>query len=143
MFMPHGLYPMTARAQGATRVWRIPRQALRTACERHPSLALRLLESLSLRLYHCVNEVDWLTSSNAQQRLAAYLVARCSEGGEPVELPTSQRHLAARLGIRAETLNRLLAQWQAKGWIRGGRRTWRLCDAHQLRQLAAPGTRTF
>ena len=143
MFMPHGLYPMTARAQGATRVWRIPRQALRTACERHPLLALRLLESLSLRLYHCVNEVDWLTSSNAQQRLAAYLVARCSEGGEPVELPTSLRHLAARLGIRAETLNRLLAQWQAKGWIRGGRRTWRLCDAHQLRQLAAPGTRTF
>ena len=38
---------------------------------------------------------------------------------------------------------RLLAQWQAKGWIRGERRTWRLCDAHQLRQLAAPGTRTF
>ena len=143
MFMPHGLYPMTARAQGDTEVWRIPRRAVRGTCERHPALALRLLESLSLRLYQRVNQVDWLTSSNAPQRLAAYLVARCSEGGEPVELPTSQRHLAARLGIRAETLNRLLAQWQAKGWIRGERRTWRLCDAHQLRQLAAPGTRTF
>ena len=26
MFMPHGLYPMTARAQGDTEVWRIPRR---------------------------------------------------------------------------------------------------------------------
>ena len=134
---------MTARAQGATRVWRIPRQALRTACERHPLLALRLLESLSLRLYHCVNEVDWLTSSNAQQRLAAYLVAQAGRQGPQIELPTSQRHLAAHLGIRAETLNRMLAEWQGKGWIRGERRCWQLQDMAPLRTLAAPATRVF
>ena len=143
MFMPHGLYPMTARAQGDTRVWRIPREAMRAACEHHPALALRLLETLSLRLYKRVNEVDLLTSSNAQQRLAAYLVAQWGRQGEHIELPTSQRHLAAHLGIRAETLNRMLAQWQAKGWIDGGRRTWRVCDAGRLQQLAAPGARAF
>lgn len=143
MFMPHGLYPMTARTPEPTRVWRIPRRAVRAACERHPALALRLLEALSLRLYERVNEVDWLTSSNAQQRLAAYLVAQSGRQGERIELPTSQRHLAAHLGIRAETLNRMLAEWQSRGWIEGERRTWRLCDAGRLRQLAAPGARAF
>lgn len=143
MFMPHGLYPMTARAQGDVVVWRLPRQALRGACERHPVLALRLLESLSQRLYKRVNEVDWLTSSNAQQRLAAYLVGQSDQQGEKIELPISQRHLAAQLGVRAETLNRMLSEWQTKGWIRGERRSWRLCDAEQLRQLAAPGARPF
>lgn len=143
MFMPHGLYPMTARAQCDVVVWRLPRQALRGACERHPALALRLLESLSHRLYKRVNEVDWLTSSNAQQRLAAYLVGQSDQQGAQIELPFSQRHLAAQLGVRAETLNRMLSEWQTKGWIRGERRSWRLCDAEQLRQLAAPAARPF
>lgn len=148
MFMPHGLYPMTARAQGDTEVWRFSRRAVHDACERHPALALRLLESLSQRLYQRVNQVDWLTSSSAQQRLAAYLVAladRLDDGGEgqDIELPTSQRHLASHLGIRAETLNRILAEWQAKGWICGGRRLWSLQDAAPLRTLAAPAVRAF
>ncbi|BEP94508.1 Crp/Fnr family transcriptional regulator [Acidovorax sp. A79] len=143
MFMPHGLYPMTARARGGTQVWRISRRALRGACERHPALALRLLESLSLRLYQRVNEVDWLTSSNAPQRLAAYLVSQAERQGLDIQLPTSQRHLAAHLGIRAETLNRILAEWQGKGWIRGGRRLWCLQDVAPLRALAAPAARAF
>lgn len=143
MFMPHGLYPMTARAHGDTEVWRIPRRAVRGTCERHPALALRLLESLSLRLYQRVNQVDWLTSSNAPQRLAAYLVAQAGRQGPQIELPTSQRHLAAHLGIRAETLNRMLAEWQGKGWIRGERRRWQLLDIAPLRALAAPATRAF
>lgn len=145
MFMPHGLYPMTARVQGDTEVWRFSRPAVREACERHPALALRLLESLSLRLYQRVNQVDWLTSSSAQQRVAAYLVTLAERLGEEqdIELPTSQRHLAAHLGIRAETLNRILAEWQAKGWISGGRRLWSLQDITPLRTLAAPAARAF
>ncbi|MBT9514623.1 MAG: Crp/Fnr family transcriptional regulator [Acidovorax sp.] len=144
MFMPHGLYPMTARAPEEAQVWRIPRATLRGACERHPALALRFLEVLSQRLYQRVNEVDWLTSSNAPQRLAAYLVAQAErQGTGAIELPTSQRHLAAHLGIRAETLSRMLSEWQDKGWIRGGRRCWQLQDAAPLRALAAPATRDF
>lgn len=143
MFMPHGLYPMTARAQGATEVWCIARRAVHGTCERHPALALRLLQVLSQRLYQRVNEVDWLTSSSAPQRLAAYLLAQAERQGPSIALPTSQRHLAAHLGIRAETLNRMLAEWQGKGWIRGERRCWQLQDMAPLRTLAAPATRVF
>ncbi len=90
-----------------------------------------------------MNEVDWLTRSNTPQRLATYVLALAGSQGERIELPTSQRQLAARLGVRAETLSRLLAQWQARGWIRGESRSWRLCDSNALRRLVPPGADPF
>lgn len=143
MFMPHGLYPMQARAVGYTVLWRISRSDMRGACERHPKLALQMLQALAALFYQRVNEVDWLTSSNAQQRLASYLVTQSRQQGLDIELPTSQRNLAGQLGIRPETLNRMLAEWQDKGWIVGSRRHWQLCDTASLHKLAAPGERAF
>lgn len=143
MFMAHGRYPMHARAAGSTTVWRLERQALRQACEQHPALALRLLEDFSRRLYHYINEVEWLTVSSAAQRLAAFLLRLSAQQGERLELPSSQRQLAAHLGIRAETLSRLLSEWQARQWLRGERRHWTLVDTAPLQQLAGALARSF
>lgn len=143
MFMAHGRYPMQARAVGTTRAWRMERQALQQACTQHPALALRLLEDFSRRLYHYINEVEWLTVSSAPQRLAAYLLRLAADQGLRVELPGSQRQLAAHLGIRPETLSRLLAQWQTRQWLSGERRHWTLQDTTPLRRLAGALVRTF
>lgn len=143
MFMAHGRYPMQARAAGTTSVWRLERQALRQACEAHPALALRLLEDFSRRLYHYINEVEWLTISSAPQRLAAFLLRLSAQQGDRLELPGSQRQLAGHLGIRAETLSRLLSQWQARQWLRGERRHWTVLDTASLQQLAGALARSF
>jgi CRP-like cAMP-binding protein len=143
MFMAHGRYPMNARAQSSTLVQRLSRTALRSACAQHPPLAMRLLESFSQRLYRHVNEVDWLTTSSAAQRLAAYLLKLQEHQGDAVHLPISQRQLAGHLGIRAESLSRLFSEWQQRGLVRGRQRTWELCDLGYLRQLASAATRTF
>lgn len=143
MFMAHGRYPMQARAVGSTTAWRMERQALQQACSQHPALALRLLEDFSRRLYHYINEVEWLTVSSAPQRLAAYLLRLAEQQGLRLELPGSQRQLAAHLGIRPETLSRLLAQWQAREWLSGERRHWTLLDTTPLRRLAGALVRTF
>ena len=143
MFMAHGRYPMQARTVGSTTVWRLERQALRHACEAHPALALRLLEDFSRRLYHYINEVEWLTVSSAPQRLAAFLLRLSAQQGERLELPSSQRQLAAHLGIRAETLSRLLSEWQARRWLRGERRHWTLLDTAPLQRLAGALARSF
>lgn len=143
MFMAHGRYPMTARCKGTTGVWRLNREAMHHACERHPALAMRLLEDFSKRLYRYVNEVQWLTTSSAPERLAAYLLrlARTPQGA--ITLPLSQRQLAAYLGIRAETLSRLLAEWQSQSWLSGQRRSWTLLNTSPLRDLAFGSTRPF
>ncbi|WP_119965081.1 Crp/Fnr family transcriptional regulator [Simplicispira lacusdiani] len=143
MFMAHGRYPMQARAVGVTTVWRLERQALRQACEHHPALALRLLEDFSRRLYHYINEVEWLTVSSAPQRLAAFLLRLQAQQGPQMELPSSQRQVAAHLGVRAETLSRLLSEWQARQWLRGERRHWTLLDTAPLQQLAGALARSF
>lgn len=143
MFMPHGRYPMTARAVGPTQVWQLMRGQVRAACEQFPSLAMRLLESFSLRLYKRINEVEWLTASSAQQRLAAYLLGLGRQQGADIALPTSQRQLAAHLGVRAETLNRVLADWQGRGWIAGERRRWRIEAPAALHEMAGASVRAF
>lgn len=143
MFMPHGRYPMQARAHVATTAWRLERPALHAACRMYPDLALRLLADFSCRLYRYINEVEWLTTSTAPQRLAACLVQLCADQGACVALPFSQRQMAARLGIRAETLSRLLSDWQSRQWICGQRRSWTLLNKPELEQLARAGLRTF
>ncbi|WP_424798413.1 Crp/Fnr family transcriptional regulator [Pseudomonas aeruginosa] len=91
MFMPHGRYPMNARSQSSGEFYRLGRAALRKACESHPALAMRMLESLSLRLYHQVNEVDWLTASSP----ATWASARSRSAGC---FPTGSRPVASRAG---------------------------------------------
>ena len=51
--------------------------------------------------------------------------------------------MAAQLGIRPETLNRLLADWQSRGWITGSRRKWQLCEAEPLERMAEGKARPF
>jgi CRP-like cAMP-binding protein len=143
MFMGHGRYPMQARAVGPTAVWRLERHALHQACEAHPALAMRLLEDFSRRLYHYINEVEWLTVSSAPQRLAGYLLRLVAQQGMRLELPCSQRQVAAHLGIRAETLSRLLSQWQNHQWLRGERRHWTVQNSTALQQLAGALDRAF
>ncbi len=144
MFMEHGRYPMSSRAAGGpVTFWRLSGCSLRSACESYPVMAMRMLRSFSQRLYQRVNEVEWLTSSTAQQRLAAYLVSLSETQGAELTLPQSQRRLAAQLGIRAETLNRLLAEWNSRGWISGGRRSWQVRDCRPLERMAEGKTRPF
>lgn len=125
MFMGHGYYPMTARTPGPAQVWRCTRSALHAACQAHPPLALRLLKNFSERLYGYINEVQWLAASSAPQRLAAYFLRLPANPCARVQLPSSQRQLATQLGIRAETLNRLLSQWQAQCWTPHRCARWR------------------
>lgn len=144
MFMEHGRYPMSSRVNtGPLTIWRLSGQSLRAACESHGALSMRLLKRFCQRIYQRVNEVEWLTSSTAQQRLAAYFLKLSGEQGENLVLPQSQRHVAAQLGIRPETLNRLLADWNNRGWIKGGRRQWRVCVPDPLSRMAEGQVRPF
>jgi len=143
MFMPHGRYPMQARARTLLQGWRLSRRQLHEACRRWPDLALRLLAGLSKSLYDQVNKVDWMTSSSAPERLANYLMGLRERQGDALTLPLNQRQLAAHLGIRAETLSRLLNDWQTQGYISGQRRQWAVRDPAHLAKLATTAKRPF
>ncbi|MCL7928704.1 Crp/Fnr family transcriptional regulator [Halomonas llamarensis] len=145
-FMTHGRYPMSARAKGETCFTRLSCKRLRQMCQEHPALAMRLLENISMRLYRNINELEWLTASTAAQRLAAYLLDRhAAQTGNDraIRLSISQRQLAGRLGVRAETISRLLSEWSDMGYVRGGRGVWELCHTDKLQELAERAERAF
>ncbi|NLC37210.1 MAG: Crp/Fnr family transcriptional regulator [Alcaligenaceae bacterium] len=143
MFMPHGRYPMCVRARTPARLYRLRRDKLLAACRSFPDLAMQMLNLLSQTIYVQVNKVDWFASSTAAERLANYLLGleACSENR--VHLPLSQRQLATHLGVRAETLSRLLTDWQARGYVAGRRNEWELRDKARLEELASAAQRSF
>ncbi|MBV6273414.1 Crp/Fnr family transcriptional regulator [Alcaligenaceae bacterium CGII-47] len=148
MFMKHGRYPMCARARSDTIVLCLKRTALHAACQAYPELAMRMLQRLSDRIYERVNDIEWFSDSTSAQRLAAYLLELRSRVAQPqaqdlMRLPLTQRQLATHLGVRAETLSRLLAEWSAQGIVKGQRRDWAVCNEVFLRELAQSAQRDF
>lgn len=143
MFMSHGRYPMQARARGDAVVLYLKRRGLLDACRVWPTLAMRLLTRLSDRVYHRINEVEWFSDSTATERLADYLLRLLPDRHSHVNLPLTQRQLAASLGIRAETLSRLLAEWVEQGVLTGSRRQWTVQDRATLESIARSLRRDF
>jgi CRP-like cAMP-binding protein len=143
MFMSHGRYPMQARARSDAVVLCLKRQGLLESCRAWPELSMRLLTRLSDRVYHRINEVEWFSDSTAAQRLADYLLRQRGDEQGAVRLPFTQRQLALHLGVRAETLSRLLADWVDQGALAGARRDWVIRDAAFLESLAQAVRRSF
>ncbi|HET8597381.1 MAG TPA: Crp/Fnr family transcriptional regulator [Castellaniella sp.] len=143
MFMSHGRYPMQARSREDSVVLCLKRAGLQEVTRLWPELALRLLARLSDRVYQRVNEIEWYSDSTAAQRLADYLLRLPCDHAGTIRLPLTQRQLAAHLGVRPETLSRLLADWVAQGRISGARRDWALRDPAFLESLVRAARRDF
>ncbi|WP_159990905.1 Crp/Fnr family transcriptional regulator [Pelistega ratti] len=143
MFMPHGKYPMNARVREDVVLYCLDRQSLHKACHQYPALAIRLLSMVSMNMYEQINQVHLLTSSSATERLAYYFIQLRKEQGDRITIPVTQKQLATQLGIRAETLNRLLSEWQQKQYIQGKRKEWELLDVGVLSSFANTGVRSF
>ncbi len=148
VFMEHGRFPMNIRALSAGQAILIPRETLHQFCLQRPTLALQLLGNLSQKLYATINQIDWLTSSSAGERLADYLLRlhRTQQDTQPnaqVRLPLNRGQLATQLGIRPETLSRLMAEWQRQGYITCRASYITLCNLGYLHALAAQAQRPF
>lgn len=135
MFMSDGLYPVSCRAAKATQLCRMSRSSLHEACLAHPRLAMQMLEFAGRALSSRIDEADNLVGRNTPERLAGYLLRLPQAPEEVFQLPLSQRQLATKLGVRAETISRLLSDWQRQGVIAGQRRQWKILDHVALRGL--------
>ena len=137
MFMPQQEYPVSSRAVVPSVALKLPRENLRQACLECASLAVDILDIAGKALSSRIDDVDSLAGFSASQRLASYLLRLPRQDGEQIELPISQRQLAATLGVRAETLSRLLADWQKRGFLEGKRGRWTIADLPGLEQQAS------
>lgn len=119
--------PADARAVLPAEVIVIPRRSLLAVLRRCPELALRLFAAIGLQVHQMADSLEDMASRSAAGRFAQWLLRQCesaaSTGPVEIQLGTTKRALAGELGVRQETLSRMLRQLTDDGHLRvNGRR---------------------
>lgn len=116
-------YAYTAETVTASTVCRMPRAALRRLMERHPAVQGRLLAMTSVELSAAQDQILLLGCKTAVERVSSFLLALSrrsrplADGTPSVFLPMPKVDIGAYLGLRPETLSRVLRKLEEAGAI--------------------------
>lgn len=134
--------PYEAVAMTETKLVVIPGAAVLALIEAEPRFAKAWLRSLAEKEYALCAEIGAAGLQSGAERLAAYLAELAGAPGASDEclvvLPITKTLLAARLGMKKETLSRLLKQFALRGLIAVGRA--RSLVVHRARLATAAST---
>jgi CRP/FNR family transcriptional regulator len=116
-----------ARAVVPSEVIVVPRRSLLEVLRRCPELALRLLGAFDQQVRQLADLLEGISSRNAAGRFVHWLLSQCAEASATesvvIQLGTTKRALAGELGVRQETLSRMLRRLSDSGHLRvNGRR---------------------
>jgi CRP/FNR family transcriptional activator FtrB len=127
---------MSAVALQPSRILSLPGERFRRDVRERPELAFLMLASMAKHFRTLVREVKDLKLKSAAQRLALYLLGLTPkrEGSTIVRLPHSKSVIAARVGVRPETLSRAFAHLREKGVA---------VDGHAVAIADIPALRTY
>jgi CRP/FNR family transcriptional regulator, transcriptional activator FtrB len=127
---------MSAVALVPSRILALPGERFRRDVRERPDLAYVMLTSLSRHFRSLVREVKDLKLKSAAQRLALYLIGLTArrEGSTIVRLPHSKSVIAARVGVRPETLSRAFAHLKGLGVV---------VDGNAVSMADIPGLRAY
>lgn len=132
-----GRYPVNAVAQTPARLVAIDGPAFKQWLAKDANRCFRLMAGMSARLHKLVNEIDRLTLMKGADRLLQYLLDHSDPdetGRQKVEWEAPKQVIASRIGVKPETLSRLLHKLTDQGFIRVEGHTLYISDPEQLRQ---------
>lgn len=136
MFMG-GRYPVNAAAQGAARLLAFDSRAFKEWLGRDTERCFRMMAGMSARLHKLVNEIDRLTLMKGADRLLQYLLDHSDPdetGRQRVEWEAPKQVIASRIGVKPETLSRLLHKLTDQGCIEVQGQVLYIRDAERMRQ---------
>lgn len=115
-------YLMGAVTLAPCRLLELPRDALLAELRASPDLALSMMGAMARHFRMLVREIKDLKLKSAGQRLALYLMGLTTRrrGSVIVRLPHNKTLIAARVGVRPETLSRAFAQLRGHGVVVDG-----------------------
>lgn len=110
-------YLMEARALSPSRVLLLPAERLRKDLRALPDLVMAMLTSLSIHFRKMVREAKTLKLNTPIQRLGVFLLSLTikREGSTILWLPHNKGIIAARIGVRQESLSRAFATLRQHG----------------------------
>lgn len=132
-----GDYPVSASAATPARLLAVPAEPFLSVLEEEPRVARNMLAAMSRHLRQLVTALEQLQAHSASQRLATFLLGLVSseDRAADLHLPIDKGLIAARLGMKPETLSRALAALRTEGLEISGERV-RVPDVEHLRKLA-------
>jgi CRP-like cAMP-binding protein len=110
-------YPASAEVADDARLVEIPAQPFLARLRRDGELALTMLAALSKRLHYLIQHIEKVQAFSTPQRLGGFLLGLTDKtAGEVVlRLPYDKSLVAARLGMKPESLSRALAKLRDLG----------------------------
>ena len=132
----------TATAVVDTRLARLRKQGLRPWLTNRPEIAEQLLRVLARRLRRTNDALADLIFTDVPGRVAKQLLALSERFGsvEPegtrVHHDLTQEELAQLVGASRETVNKALADFASRGWVRVDSRALTILDAERLARRA-------
>ena len=138
-------YLDSAQAQTSACVLRVSTDDFRKILDAHPSVALKVLDTLAERLIAAQEMVRQLSANSVEKRIAYTLLKLSEKLGkeEPVglliEIPLSRDDLAEMTGTTTETASRVMSQFQKDGLVKSGRQWVAITDVDGLENIAKPG----
>lgn len=133
-----GRYPVNAAAQTAVRLIAIDGREFKTWLGQDVARCFRLLSGMSARMHKLVNEIDRLTLMKGADRLLQYLLDHSDpdeSGRQKVELEAPKQIIASRIGVKPETLSRLLHKLADQNLIEIHGQTLYMTDPEALRRI--------
>ncbi len=112
-------YPLknNAEALEKTSLCILDSKKMNELIEKKPSIALKIIKELSVRLEDTENLIESLRLRDVKQRVADILIKLADENNM-INLSISKKELAAHIGMSQETLSRKLSKFQEDGLIK-------------------------
>lgn len=132
-----GQFPVNAVAQAPTSLVAFDGRSFKDWLLQDAQRCLRLMASMSARLHKMVNEIDRLTLMKGSDRLLQYLLDHSDPdetGRQKVEWEAPKQVIASRIGVKPETLSRLLHKLTDQGCIEVCGNKLYIKDAERLLQ---------
>jgi len=115
-----GQFPVNAAAQVPSRLVAFDGRSFKEWLTKDARRCFLLLAGMSSRLHKLVNEIDRLTLMKGSDRLLQYLLDHSDpddSGRQKVEWEAPKQVIASRIGVKPETLSRLLHKLSDQGCI--------------------------
>ena len=110
-------YPASAEVVSDARLLPIHSSPIRERLLANPEICMSMLASMSVHLHRIVSQVEQLQTRSGPQRMANFLLRLCPVGEGPamVALPYDKALIAARLGMKPESLSRSMSRLREIG----------------------------
>jgi CRP/FNR family transcriptional regulator, nitrogen oxide reductase regulator len=137
-------FPVTAEADGATRLLAWDRETMKELADRAPELGTGALALVAGRMHQLQERFLEVATQSVPQRVARALLRLEDEGCRGAHRRSSRlemrrQDLAEMCGTTLFTVSRLLTEWRHQGWMDCGRGWVSLLDTSALERVAGGG----